>query len=123
MLASILAFLPALSVVKNYMTPILIIIGLALGGFVLYKGYSTIVEIGTLRVENARLLDQLENKDKQIQILEKDVQIRENIISARDVQLDAVREKLNNLTNDLGEGANEQSSPALKELFRRLGQQ
>ena len=97
------------------------IIALIIGGSA-WKLYNTIKENGQYEIMLQTQIDALENKNKQIELLEKQIEIQDKFVQQRDEQLQEMENKLNDMLNDLGPGASDQAPDSLKEYFKRLGQ-
>ncbi len=87
---------------------------------VLYKGYTIIQQNGEYKSVIAVQEVTIKNKDNFISKLQTDIILRENINTAREAQLEMLRNEVDNLTNNLGDDANDQAPKSLKEVLRRL---
>lgn len=105
---------------KNNLVPLLIAAGVLLLVFVGYKGYKIVEENAKAQLTIETQQETIKNKNEQIIRLNKDIVLREEVISNRDVQLQILNGELANITNELGNDANDNAPESLKELFRRL---
>lgn len=94
--------------------------GVIFASFVLYKGYSIIQQNGEYKSVIATQNETIKNQTDTIEKLKVDVILRENIIAARDVQVEQLRQDLDGLTDDLGEGSDDLAPQSLREVLRRL---
>ncbi len=84
------------------------------------KLYNTIKQNGQYEIQISVLEASAKNKDKIIKALEMDSRLVQETLVDRDLQIKALDEKLENVTDNLGKDENDGAADTLKELFRRL---
>lgn len=113
--------LTALAFVKDNLKWIVIALAIIASGYTANKLYNIISDNASYKVQAELQQEALKNKDDVIQLLQNDKVIAEFTVKARDEQIEALEMRIDGLTDNLGEGENDEAHPSLKELFRRLG--
>ena len=88
-----------------------------------YKLYDTIRENGANKIVIEQQEAAIRAQKQFIDNLNKDIKLKEDVIQERDDELQALNERLENITDNLGVDEGDDAAESLKELFRRLGRQ
>lgn len=89
-------------------------------GVMAWKLYSTIEENGALKAQVAVQQATIENKNRQIGLLENDIKVRDQILTERDNMIRDLYEQMDGVTDDLGDDIDDPAPKSIQELFNRL---
>jgi len=93
---------------------------LGLGGTLIYNYNSNLKKVARLEIQNGILIENVKHKDALILTMKKLEEVSEEVLAEREKNLNILQEQLENITTDLGDGADDQIAESLKEALRRL---
>lgn len=114
--------LTALDWIKSNVKWIVIGAAVLVGAFALNTLYNTILENGQYQIEVKTLKESIESQRNLIVKMQEDRLLVEQVIKERDDRMQILQGQIDGITDDLGEGTNDQAPDVYKELFRRLNQ-